>query len=175
LPAHCGGFSWQRPASNASSPVVADAAIRSVADVAVIHVDVNVGDVHIVEGTVVVETTAAPVPALVARASVAESIINAAVVADILAPEAVVVTIPAIVLSPISGGPQIAHFRRLYPSARHPIIALGSIAPVSWRPQIAIAGTFGLRIFRQLWRGLLCQKHRLAVARILVVVIGIVL
>jgi hypothetical protein len=174
LPAHCGGFRRQRLASNASCPVVAGAVIRSVADVAVIYVDVNIG-VYVVDGTVIVETTSAPVPALVARAAVAESIINSAVVTDILAPEAIVVAIPTVVRSPISGSPQIAHFRRQYPSTRHPIIALGSIAPVSGRPQIAIAGTFRLRIFRQLWWGLLCQKHRLAVARILVVAIGLVI
>ena len=55
----------------------------------------NVGDVHIVDGAVVVETISAPVPALIAGAAVAESIVNAAVVADILAPGPVVVAIPS--------------------------------------------------------------------------------
>src|SRR5271165_4355019 len=64
------------------------------------------------------------------------------------------------------------------PCAGDKAVALRSIAPISGRPQIAIAGDWRLRIFRQWWRRLLCLKHGLAVTRILVfgvvVVIGIV-
>src|SRR5208283_5631449 len=99
-----GCFGRQRLASDASRPVVAGAVHRGVVDGAVI--DVNVGDVHIVDGTVIVETISAPVPALIAGAAVTESIVNAAVVADIWAPEAVVVAIHPAEKSPISGRPQ---------------------------------------------------------------------
>ncbi len=93
LMTQCGGFRRQRSASDASGPVVAGAVHRGVVDASVIHV--NVGDVHIVDGAVIVETISAPIPALIAGAYVAESIVNAAVVAHILAPESVVEAIQA--------------------------------------------------------------------------------
>jgi len=65
--------------------------------------------------------------------------------------------------------------RRLRPDAGHPIVALRSIAPISGRPQIAIAGAFRLRIFRQRRRGLSCLEHRLAVGRLLIAGVVIVI
>ena len=174
---HGGGFGRQRPARDASRPVVAGTVNRDVVDAAVIHV--SVVEVHIVDGTVIVEPVSAPIPALIADAAVAESVVNAAVVADMLAPKAVVVAIHAAEKSPISRRPQEAHLRRPRPGAGHPVVALRSVAPISGRPQIAIARAWRLRIFRQRRRRLPCLKHRLAVARILiagvVIVIGIVL
>ena len=170
LPTQCGGFGRQSLAGDASRPVVAGAVRGGVVDGAVIHVDI--GDVHIVDGTVIVETISAPIPALIAGADVAESVVNTAVVADILAPEAVVVLIHAAKKSPISRCPQEAHLRRPRPGAGHPVVALRSVAPISGRPQISIAGALRLRIFRQRWWGFLCLKHRLAVARILVAVVA---
>ena len=131
---HGGCFRRQRLSSDASRAVVTDPAIGVVIDGAVVDVDVNVGDVHIVDGAVVVETISAPVPALIPGAAVAESIVNAAVVADILSPRAVVVAIPATVIAPITGGPQVACFRRLGPRAGNPVVALRGIAPISGRP-----------------------------------------
>ncbi len=93
-----GGFGRQRLTSDASRPVVAGAVNRGVVDGAVIHV--NVGDVHIVDGAVIVETISIPVAALIPGASVAVSIVNAAVVADILSPKAIVVAIEASEKSP---------------------------------------------------------------------------
>ncbi len=183
----CGGFRRQGLASYASRPVVAGAVYRGVVDGGVVDdriryrtvVHVNVGDVHIVDGTVVVETISVPVAALIADADVAVSIVNPAVVADITTPIAVVVAIPTAEKSPVSGRPQEAHLRRLRPGARHPVIALRSVAPISGRPQIAIARNRRLRVFGQWWRGLLGLEHRLAVGCILnarvVIVIGIAL
>ena len=143
----CSHLRRNRLASDASWAVVADAVNRSVVDGdvvdhrvgygAVIHV--NVGDVHIVDGPVIVETISVPVPALIADAGVTVSIVNAAVVADVPAPISVVVAIPAADEPPISRRPQEAHLRRLRPDARHPVIALRSVAPISGRPQIAFA------------------------------------
>jgi hypothetical protein len=134
LAMHCGRFRRQRLSSDASRTVVADPAVGVVIDGAVIDVDVDVGDVHVVDRAVVVEAPSAPVPALITGAAVTESIVNAAVVADILPPRAVVITIPAVVIAPITGGPQVAHFRRLRPSAGDPVVALGGVAPISRRP-----------------------------------------
>jgi len=181
----CGDFRRQRPTSDASRPVVADTINCSVVDGdvvdhrvgygAVIHV--NIPDVHIVDGPVIVETISVPVAALITDADVTESIVNAAVVADMSAPKAVVVAIPAADEPPISRRPQEADDRRLRPDARHPVVTLGSIAPISWGPDIAFARAFRLRILRERWRGLLGLKHRLAVVCVLIagVVLGIVL
>ena len=128
----CGPFRRQWLASDASRPVVAGTVHRGVVDAAVIHV--NVGDVHIVDGAVVVETISAPIPALIAHPAVAEAIVNAAVVADILAPEAVIELIQACGESPISRRPQEAHLRWHRPGAGHPEVALRSVAPISGGP-----------------------------------------
>src|ERR1039458_7633176 len=179
----CGDFRRQRPASDASRPVVAGTVIRNV-DGGVVDddriryravIDLNVGDVHIVDGTVIVETISVPVPALIADSDVAESIVNAAVVADMSAPIAMVIAVPTADKSPISRCPQIAHLRRPRPRAGHPVVTFRSIAPISGRPQIAIAGAVRLRIFRQRWRGLCGLHHWLAVAPILVACIVIVI
>jgi len=97
-------------------------------------VNLHVGDRYIVHRTVVVETVAVPVPALISDSDVSESVVNASVVADMPAPKAVVIAVPAADKSPISRRPQIAHFRRPRPCARHPVVALGSIAPISRSP-----------------------------------------
>ena len=177
LPTHASSFGRRSLARDASRPVVAGAVIRGVVDAAVIHV--HVGDVHVVDGTVVVETISVPVPALIAEAAVAESIVNAAVVANILAPGAIVVAIHTSEESPISRRPQDAYLRRPRPNTGHPVVALRSVAPISGRPQIAIAGARRLRIFRQRWWGLLCLEHWLAVTGFLIagagIAIGIVL
>ena len=91
LLARRGDFRRQRPASDASRPVVADAVdvvtlmvvlLMMTVFVTVRLYTLDIVDVHIVDGTVVVETISVPVPALIADADVAESIVNAAVVAD---------------------------------------------------------------------------------------------
>ena len=149
-------FRRQRAASNPSRTVVTGAIVRDVdrgvvdddriRDRAVIHL--NIGDVHVVDRTVIVESISVPVPALIANTDVAEAIVNAAVISDMPAPESIVIAISAADESPISGRPQKANLGRLRPGARHPIVALRSIAPISRRPQVAIAWAIRLRIFR---------------------------
>src|SRR5580704_2489000 len=153
----CGDFRRQRPPRDTAWPVVTGAINRGVVDGGVVDddgighravINLNVGDVHIVDGTVIVETISVPVPALVANTYVAEPIVNAAIVADMPAPKAVVVAILAANKSPISWCPEEAHLRRLSPGARYPVVALRSIAPISGCPQIAIARAVRLRILR---------------------------
>lgn len=151
----CCEFHRQRTARNASRTSVAGAASsvvnRSVVDDRIRYravVYVNIGEGHIVDRAIVVETTAAPIPALIAGACVAISIIDAPIVTNMRAPIAVVVSIPATGMSPVSRSPQIAHFRRPGPCSRHPVVALIRIAPVSGRPQIAITRAIGLGILR---------------------------
>ncbi len=174
---HASQFRGCRPPVDASRPVVTDPVNRGVVDDrAVVHVG-NVSDVYIIDGAIVVKPVVVPVSALIAHAGVAVPIVNTAVIADMLAPEAIVVAIDAGDKSPVSRGPQEAHLRRLRPGAWHPVVTLRSVAPISGCPQIAFGGTRRLGIFRQWWRRLLRLNHRLVVACILGagIVIGIVL
>ena len=154
----CCEFRRQRTARHASRASVAGAASsvvnRSVVDDRIRYravVYVNVGDGHIVDRAVVVETTAAPITALIAGACVAVSIIDATVVTNMRAPITVIVTIPAAGICPVTRRPQIAHLGRLRPCSRHPVVPLIRVAPVSGRPQIPVTGTIRLGILRWLW------------------------
>ena len=127
-----GELSGSRLASDAAWTVVADIVHsrvvnggvddRGVGDGAVVDPDVTVADV--VDRAVVVEAIAIPIPALVTGSGVAVSIVDAAVVADVPAPIAVVVAIAVAAISPPSGGPQIAGFGWTRPRAGNPVVAV---------------------------------------------------
>jgi hypothetical protein len=112
-----GEFSWGRPASDAAGTVVACAGSRII-DCTVVDdgvgygtvVDLDVRGRHVVDGAVVVEAISAPVSALVTCPSVAISIIDAAIVADVRTPIAIVITVAIAAIAPIPGGPKIASF-----------------------------------------------------------------
>ena len=94
---------------------------RGVADGAVVDLDVAVA--HVVDRAVVVEAVAIPIPALIASSRIAISIVNAAVVADVPAPVAIVVAIAVAVVSPPSGGPQITGLGWERPRTWNPVVA----------------------------------------------------
>jgi hypothetical protein len=90
---HCGELRWPRRRPDTSrASVVTHMRVVVVPDAAVIDV-VHHGDVDVVDGAVVVEVASAPVTALVAVANVTKAVIDAAIVADILAPIAGVKTV----------------------------------------------------------------------------------
>jgi hypothetical protein len=111
---YCGSFHRQRLSCHSSWAIVAGAASciidrnvvddDRICDCAVIHA--NVAGVYVVRRAVVIEAVSAPVPALIAGADVAESIINSAVIADVKAPVAVVIPVSAAGVSPIARSPQ---------------------------------------------------------------------
>jgi hypothetical protein len=106
-------FRRSRSASNAAGAVVADAIHGGVVDSRVVNrgvgdravVDLYVAGVYVVDGTVVVEAISVPIPALITGSGVAVSVIDAAVVADVPAPVAVVIAIAMAIVSPPSGSP----------------------------------------------------------------------
>jgi len=118
----------------------------------------HVRDIHIGHRAVVEEMAAAPFPACEAFAEVSEAVINAAIKPDVRAPIASIPKIEAIVPTPISGGPQIAHFGSYHPGARHPIVAvIVAPRPISGCPQISRAGANGLGVDWQRGRA---DSHR---------------
>jgi len=131
LLARGGQLRGSRLAGDAARTVVTDVVHCGVVDGRVVNrgvgdgavVDLDVAAVHIVDGTVVVEAVSIPIPALVTGSGVTVSIINAAVVADVPAPVAVVIAIAVAAISPPSGGPQITGFGWTRPRTGNPVIA----------------------------------------------------
>src|SRR5580698_8880093 len=112
-------------------------------------VNVHVGDVdgvHMHHGGVVEERAAAPFAADEAFAAVAESVINAAIEADVRAPVSSVPGIDTVVPSPVARRPKHADGSD-HPGAGHPVVSGVIIpSPVTGRPQIAGARTDGLLV-----------------------------
>jgi hypothetical protein len=137
-----------------------------VRDAAVIDV-VHHGDVDVVDGAVVVEVASAPVTALVAVANVTKAVIDAAIVADVLAPVAGVKAVGVIPESPVAGGPERALIGSLNPCAGHPEIAVGRPGPIAGSPYITVARILWLVVDEQRRRRLVGGVFRLlSVARI---------
>src|SRR5580700_1427618 len=67
-------------------------------------------DVHMADGLVVEEVPVVPAAAFVASARVAVAIIDAAVETDLRSPIAFVEEIGAVVVSPVTGSPEVADF-----------------------------------------------------------------
>ena len=107
------------------------------------------GDVDVVYRAVVVEVTAAPVAALVAEADVAKAVVDAAVIADVLAPVARIKPIMVMPVAPVAGRPQSTLVRSLHPRSGNPVVAGWSPGPVAGRPEITIVGSRRLIVVGQ--------------------------
>ena len=70
----------------------------------------HVGDIHIGHRAVIEELAAAPFSAHESFSEESEPVVDAAIETNVRAPIAGIPNIEAIVPTPISGGPQIAHF-----------------------------------------------------------------
>ena len=133
---------------SAAASAVADAVHGDVIDDGLV-VDVNVGDVDVVHGAVVVEMAVPPVSAFIAVADVSEAIIDSAVKADVWAPVSRMPDIHTLTPTPIAGSPEHAHGWRRDPGARDPVVAIGTVGPIAGRPDIAVAGARRLRVHGQ--------------------------
>src|ERR1700677_2742487 len=114
--------------------------------------------VYVVHARVIEKVPVGPAPAEVSSADVAEAVVDAAVEADFRSPVARVPEIRAIGPTPIARGPEQTNRRRFDPRARYPkISAVVAVAPIAWRPDVAVAGANGLRVNREDWRS---DRHR---------------
>jgi hypothetical protein len=148
-------FGGGRPGvESASTSHIAHVYVGDVRDSVVIHI-VNDSGVHVVDRAVVSKLVMIPIPALIAAADITVAVIDAAVVANVMTPIPVVPAIATVVISPVGRGPKRTHKRRNYPCAGYPIIAGGRVRPVPRGPNVILARTFGLTVFRQRWRSLL--------------------
>jgi hypothetical protein len=141
------GFDFCRPRSvgdAASTSVVGDAGVVVDDDLALIDITDTGADA--VDGAVVIEVVATPIAAVVADAGVAEAIVDAAVKADVRAPESPVEA-PAIVIpAPVAGGPEGAVVGWSAPGAGDPVVAGGSPVPIAGGPDVVGRGGFRLLI-----------------------------
>src|ERR1019366_373177 len=140
---------WTR-ADSAVATVVADVAHIVVHHAGVINI-VDVGDVHVVHGTVVKKVSAVPTPAFVTLTEIAEAVIDPAVEAYVRTPVAVIENKSVASPTPIGWSPQETDFRRHHPCARHPVVIADVVivGPVARCPEITVPRTKRLLIDRQ--------------------------
>jgi hypothetical protein len=114
-------------------------------DGSVINV-VNNRRVYVRDSRVVEILAAAPIAAIESGARVTESVVNATVEADNRTPVPSVPGIKAIRKAPIAGSPEKADLRGKNPNTGHPVIALHSVRPIAWFPDVSGARTERLAV-----------------------------
>ena len=145
---------WPRLVANAvGSAVVRDVVVvddRGIMHDRLIYVSVmNDGVIHMHDGRVVEEVATTPLAAGKAKAHVAEAIVHATVVADVRTPVTGMEEVNAAFKAPVWGRPKIARLGSWHPCARHPVVAVGTVSPVTRRPQITLFRAGWLLIDRQ--------------------------
>src|SRR5579871_324637 len=134
--------------------VVADTVNCGVVDDgSVVHV-VDVCNIHVAHGTVVVELSVLPASTLIPITVVAIAVTDATVETNLLAPVAVVENIPVAAPAPIGRSPEQSGFRSHDPCSRHPVVAvvIAGVSPIAWCPDVALAREQRLLIHGQFWR-----------------------
>ena len=136
----------RRPLIDAAvAAIVADAVSRVVFDPGVIGV-ADVGIVYAIDRSVVIKMIVFPAAAFVAATTIAESVIDPAIISNVRAPIAFVEEEGILTPTPVSGGPKVADFGSFDPSAGHPVIVATIPSPITGRPDVAIPGAVGLLI-----------------------------
>src|SRR5579872_552792 len=109
---------------------------------------VNVGDVHVVHRTVVIELSVLPPATLVALSEVSVAVTDSAIEADLLPPVALIENITIATPTPIGWSPEQAGFWGHHPRTGHPvvIVVIVSVSPVPGRPEITITRAKRLRV-----------------------------
>src|SRR5216684_3602969 len=145
LAVRCHFLKRRMSSDSAPAAVKADAVDVVVDDCRVVGI-ANDGDVHVGHRAVVVVGATSPVAAEKADTGIAETVVNAAVEADFGSPVARGPSVEAVFESPIPWSPEQTDFRREYPGARNPEVAIWAISPVAGNPDIARPWADGLRI-----------------------------
>ena len=158
---------------SAGAPVITHSAVRSYISYVVVIDVPDHGRIHVSNRPVVIELSMVPVTAVVTVAYIPEAIVNAAVETNVIAPESMMILIPATVESPVRRRPERAYIRRNYPHARYPVISRGSIAPIAGSPEIVRPRTRRLAVFGQ-WRRRLSRLHNRLTLRVIGCIDGIV-
>ena len=148
--------------NSTGAAVVADMVHPGVVDYGPVVNIVKVPDVHVVHRAVVVEGSMIPVSAFIAETTVAETVVDATVEADMGAPVAFIPSVAVTAPTPVTGSPEEANLWSHHPRTWHPVVAFISISPVSGRPQITLGRGHGLHVHRERGR---CDRDRYAELR----------
>ena len=115
-------------------------------------VDVRIvdhGPVHIDDCGVIRKAVADPAPSAKTDATITESIVHAAIEANVRPPVPSMKDICATAPAPVARRPQQTNLWRPNPHTRNPVVARITVRPVAGVPEIAISGANRLRINRQ--------------------------
>ncbi len=153
---------WSGTRFNAAvAASIADAVIVVIVDGHVVHVDIPYDRrVYIRDRAVVIEIVVVPVATVIATANISMPIVDAAVVADMRSPVAVIPAVTIVHPAPVAGCPQSANIRCDHPDARNPEVPGRLVSPISRRPEVVRPRTHRLLVNRQRRRGL-GSIHRL--------------
>src|SRR5262245_30227199 len=135
--------------SSAAPTIEADIVHRHVFDDGLVVGMGDDGSVHLGDGGVVEENTVVPISALVADASIAEAVVDAAVISYVRPPISGVPKISATIVAPVAGRPEQPDSRWQHPGAGDPVITNVPVAPVAWCPYVAGAWTERLLVNRK--------------------------
>jgi hypothetical protein len=129
--------------------VIADTTDTVLVDYRIVVNILNDGGVYVGDAGVIEIVAAAPVAAVKAGARITKAIVDASVEANASSPISSVPKIETVVEGPVSRSPKQAHSRRPDPHAWNPIVAVLSIGPITWDPDVTTFGTNRLLVNRQ--------------------------
>jgi hypothetical protein len=119
-----------------------------------VHIGVvNDGPIHAHHSSVVREAVSAPLAAGKADAHVTEAIVDTAVIADVLAPVAVMEEVMSAFKAPVGGRPEVARLGSRHPGAGNPVITVLAVRPVAGGPEVAVFGAGWLFVNGEHGRG----------------------
>src|SRR5215469_2068539 len=137
---------WARHCSTGTS-VIADAVHGAgVFDYSRVVNIVNVGDVHIVDGLVVIELPSSPITAVVAGTGISVAVGDPTVVTDDRRPVAGMPVVQSVVKGPVTRRPKQFGLGGWHPRAGNPVVSIRTPGPVTGRPDIAFRRAKGLLI-----------------------------
>src|ERR1700676_540187 len=116
---------------------------------------VNLVDIYVVHGGVVVEAIAIPASAFVAESAVTEAVIYAAIEADMFTPISAVPKVRTTSPTPVTRSPEVSNLRRDDPGSGNPVVVflIVVVGPIAGSPDVAISGANRLLIHGYRRRG----------------------
>src|SRR3984893_4250358 len=150
----CLFFRPRTPVDPTSATVVTDPIHRGVVVNyrCVVNV-VNVGHIHVVHRTVIVNLPVLPPSAVIALTKISVAVTDPAIEPYTRTPVAIVEDVSVAAPTPIGGSPQQTAFRSHHPRARYPVVVFVSVSPIPRGPDITIARDGRLLVNRQFRRG----------------------
>ncbi len=142
---------------SAMATVIADAIYSDVVHYCPVVNVVDLSHVHAIDGAVVIKISTVPVSAFIAVTVVAVTVVDATIKADLRAPVSGMPEVGVSSPSPVAGRPQKTDLGSQHPRARHPKIAIGTIGPITWSPDVT--GTRAPRLFIN-WQRRWSDCHR---------------